>query len=31
LHARFTQLIFMTGLLISQFQAGLQVILEKGW
>jgi len=29
LHARFTQLIFMMGLSISQFQVGLQVILEK--
>jgi len=29
LHARFTQLIFQTGLSISRFQAGLQVILEK--
>jgi len=31
LHARFTQLIFMSSLLISCFQAGLQVILEKSW
>jgi len=29
LHARFTQLIFLVGLSISRFQAGLQVILEK--
>jgi len=29
LHARFTQLVFMTGLSISRYQAGLQVILEK--
>jgi len=29
LHAHFTQLIFMTGLSISRYQAGLQVILEK--
>jgi len=29
LHAQFTQLIFMMGLSISCFQAGLQVILEK--
>ncbi len=29
LHTQFTQLIFQTGLSISQFQAGLQVILEK--
>ena len=29
LHARFTQLVFMTGLSISRYQQGLQVILEK--
>jgi len=29
LHARFTQLVFMTGLSLSQYQTGLQVILEK--
>ncbi len=29
IHARFTQLVFMTGLSISRYQQGLQVILEK--
>jgi len=29
LHARFTQLVFMTGLSLSRYQKGLQVILEK--
>jgi len=29
LHARFTQLVFMTGISLSQYQSGLQVILEK--
>jgi len=31
LYSQFTQLVFMTGLSLSQFQAGLQVILEKSW
>jgi len=29
LHARFTQLVFMTGISLSRYQSGLQVILEK--
>jgi len=29
LHARFTQLVFMTGISLSPYQSGLQVILEK--
>jgi len=29
LHGHFTQLVFMTGLSLSHYQAGLQVILEK--
>jgi len=29
LHARFTQLVFMTGISLSRYQTGLQVILEK--
>jgi len=29
IHGHFTQLLFMTGLSISRYQAGLQVILEK--
>jgi len=29
IHAQFTQLVFMTGLSLSRYQAGLQVILEK--
>jgi len=29
LHARFMQLVFMTGISLSQYQSGLQVILEK--
>jgi len=29
LHSRFTQLVFMTGISLSRYQSGLQVILEK--
>jgi len=29
LHARFTQPVFMSGILLSHYQSGLQVILEK--
>jgi len=29
LHAHFTQLVFMTGISLSRYQLGLQVILEK--
>jgi len=29
LHARLTQLVFMTGISLSHYQSGLQVILEK--
>jgi len=29
LHGWFTQLVFMTGLLLKRYQVGLQVILEK--
>jgi len=29
LHARFTQLVFMTGISLSRYQSGLQIILEK--